>query len=190
MKSRTSVSILIFVFAALIMIVLPWHQGQADDSDTNRPKGKVIFEIGQEDKDYSGFQQFGFRGHPEYSCIVGVDCSTEAFPMYIYVAPLDEYVDDGVDCITIEFGLEQDYSEVVLRLARGGAETLVVMVDKKRTHVVTNTMLGSDENYVFGVYNLTLGELKKGNHTIQLTVADDGKGNRVFVWDALSLFAE
>ena len=190
MKTRPLVSILIFVFAALIMIVLPWGQVQADDSDTDPPKGKVIFEIGQEDKNQMEFQQFGFRGHQEYSCIVGVDCSTETFPMNLLVAPIDEYVDDAVDCITIEFGLEQDYSEVVLRLARAGAETLVVMVDKKRTHVVTNTMLGSDENYVFGVYNLTLGELKKGNHTIQLTVADDGKGNRGFVWDALSLFAE
>jgi hypothetical protein len=110
--------------------------------------------------------------------------------MHLYVAPIDEYRDDGVDCITIEFGLEQDYSEVVLRLARGGAETLVVIVDKKRTHIVTNTMLGSDENDVIGVYNLTLGELKKDNHTIQLTVADDGKGNRRFTWDALALFAD
>ena len=188
MKSRMLVRVL--VSAVLMMTILPWGQGQSDDADTSRPAGKVIFEFGQEDKDYSGFQQFGFRGHPEYRCRVGVDCSTETFPMNLLVAPMDEYVDDAVDCITIEFGLEQDYNEVMLRLARGGAETLVVMVDKKRTHIVTNTMLGSDENYVFGVYNLTLGELKKGNHTIQLTVADDGKGNRGFVWDALSLFAE
>ena len=63
-------------------------------------------------------------------------------------------------------------------------------VDKKRTHIVTNIMLGSDENYVVGVYNLMFGELKKGNHTIQLTVANDGKGNGDYSWDALSLFTE
>jgi len=51
-------------------------------------------------------------------------------------------------------------------------------------------MLGSDENYVVGVYNLMFGELKKGNHTIQLTVANDGKGNGDYSWDALSLFTE
>ncbi len=190
MKTSTLVLIVILVLTLLMMTISPWSSAESDDYNTNRPTGKVIFEFGQEDKSYSEFRLLGFRGRPEYRCRVGVDCSTETFPRNLLVAPMDEYVDDGVDCINIEFGLEQDYSEVVLRLARGGAETLVVMVDKKRTHIVTNTMLGSNEGYVFGVYNLMIGELKKGNHTIQLTVADDGKGNRGFTWDALSLFVE
>jgi hypothetical protein len=47
-----------------------------------------------------------------------------------------------------------------LRLARGGDETTVVKVDRKRTYLVTNTMLGSGENYHFGFSNLKLGALK------------------------------
>ncbi len=51
-------------------------------------------------------------------------------------------------------------------------------------------MLGISGGYGFGVYNLKLGALKKGEHRIELTVADDGKGNAQYQWDALSLIAE
>jgi hypothetical protein len=40
---------MILVSAVLIMTVSPWGQVQSDDADKNRPEGKVIFEIGQED---------------------------------------------------------------------------------------------------------------------------------------------
>jgi len=90
----------------------------------------------------------------------------------------------------INFRLEQTYNDVVLRLARGGDETTVVTIDGKRTYIVTNTMLGSGEGYRVGVYNLKLGTLKKGRHSIELTVEDDGKGNATYQWDALSLYAE
>ncbi len=189
MKTRMLVSILILDLALLIMIVMPWSQGQSDDSDTNRPDGKVIFEIGQEDKSDREFRSSGFRGHPEYRCRVGFNCSTEAFPKYLNQA-VDEYVDDGVELITIFFWLDKAYNNVVLRLARGGDETTVVKVDGKRKHLVTNTMLGSSEGYGVGVYNLKLGALKKGRHTIEMTVADDGKGNAMYQWDALALFAK
>ena len=159
-----------------------------EPSDTDQPV--VIFAIGQEDKNSNEFLQRGFQGRPEYRCRVGVDCSTETFPAYPYVAPMSQYSGDGVERITIRFKLDQTYNDVILRLARGGDETTVVTVDRKRTYHVTNTMLGSGENYQFGVYNLKLGALKKGNHTIEMTVADDGKGNAVFAWDALALFTE
>ena len=71
-----------------------------------------------------------------------------------------------------------------------GGETTVVRVDRRRTYLVTNTMLGSGEGYRVGVYNLKLGALKKGRHSIELTVEDDGKGNATYQWDALSLYAE
>jgi hypothetical protein len=99
------------------------------------------------------------------------------------------YADTEVKRITIIFTLDQDYSELVLRLVRGGRETTVVTVDAQQTYLVTNVMLGSDEDWVVGAYDLMLGALKKGTHTIQLTVADDGKGYGDFGWDALALFA-
>jgi hypothetical protein len=99
------------------------------------------------------------------------------------------YADEDVKRITITFTLDQDYSELALRLVRGGSETTVVTVDAQQTYLVTNVMLGSNEGWVVGSYYLMLGALKKGTHTIQLTVADDGKGNGHFGWDALALFA-
>ena len=160
----------------------------AAEPDTSRPVGKELFTIGQEDKSYFEFRSTGFRGQPEYTCRVEADCAAEAFPRWLYRAPRP-WTDDGVERITIIFTLDHDYNEVVLRLARAGAETAVVTVDGKRTHLVTNSMLGSNEDYVVGAYNLTLGALKKGTHTIQLTLADDGTGNDMHVWDAIALFA-
>ena len=49
-------------------------------------------------------------------------------------------------------------------------------------------MLGSGEGYRVGAYNLELGSLKKGVHSIEMSLADDGKGNNIYQWDALSLF--
>ena len=190
MKARALVSILILVLALLIMIVMPWSQGQSDDSDTNRPAGKVIFEIGQEDGSYSEFCQSGFRDQTEYSCRVGVDCLTESFPIRHYRAPINAYVDDGVEHIIIKFSLKQAYKNVLLRLARAGDETTVVTVDGKQMYSVTNVFLGSGDGYIVGVYNLQLGALEKGNHYIEMTVADDGMGNGRYSWDALALFAK
>ncbi len=195
MKTRTVVSILTLVLAVLIMTVSPWGQGRSDDSDTNRPDGKVIFAIGKEDKSDREFRSSGFKGHPEYRCRVGVDCSTKAFTRRLHRATpsgsyASRYADAGVERIIIKFSLEQAYNNVVLRLARAGSETTVVKVDGKQTHLVTNTMLGSGEGYNVGIYDLTLGALKKGRHTIKMTVADDGKGNAMYQWDALALFAE
>jgi hypothetical protein len=180
------------IVASLFLISLPvW--GQSAELETSRPVGKTLFAIGQEDKSELEFRRGGFKGHPEYTCRVGVDCSTEAFPSGMYLE--SEFTIAGVTYawgvtrITITFTLDQDYSEPVLRLARAGTETTVVTVDAQRTNLVTNTMLGSYDGGVFGTYDLPLGALSKGTHTIQFTVADDGKGNGHYVWDALALFA-
>jgi len=183
---QTKVSIGIAV--SLLLVTLPlWSRGQQESSDTDQPV--VIFAIGQEDKSDREFRSSGFTGITEYRCRVGVDCSTEAFPEYLNRAH-SGYADSGVERIIISFRLDQAYNNVILHLARGGDGTTVVTVDGKQTHLVTNTMLGSGEGYRVGVYNLALGALKKGRHTIEMTVADDGKGNATYQWDALSLYAE
>ena len=159
------------------------------DSDSSRPAGEVIFEFGQEDKSDREFRRSGLTGITEYRCRVGVDCSTEAFPEYLYLSE-SEYVQNGVERIVISFKLEQTYKDVILRLARGGDETTVVKVDRRKSYLVTNTMLGSTEGFHVGVCNLKLGALKRGEHHIELTVADDRKGNATYQWDALSLIAK
>ena len=151
--------------------------------------GKVIFEFGREDKSDLEFRFGGLTDITEYRCRVGVDCSTEAFPAYLNQAGFFAYADSSVEHIIISFELNRSYNDVILRLARGGDETTVVKVDQKETYLVTNTMLGSSEGYGVGVYNLKLGPLEKGEHRIDLTVADDGKGNALYQWDALVLIA-
>jgi hypothetical protein len=159
------------------------------DSDSSRPEGVVIFEFGKEDGSDREFRRSGLDGITEYRCRVGVDCSTEAFPEYLYQT-YSEYVHNGVERIVISFRLEQTYDDVILRLARGGDETTVVKVDRRKSYLVTNTMLGSTEGFHVGACNLKLGALKKGEHHIELTVADDGKGSASYQWDALSLIAK
>ena len=184
-----STGINIVVAVSLLLMTLPLEgRGQPEPSYTGQPV--EIFTIGQEDKSDSEFCSMGLTGITEYNCRVGVDCSTETFPAYLNRAGYSGYDYGGVERIIISFRLDQTYNDVILRLVRGGDETTVVTVDGKQTYLVTNTMLGSGEGYRIGVYNLTLGALKKGRHTIEMTVADDGKGNAVYQWDALALFAE
>ena len=189
MKTRILTSFPIYFMTVLIVTVSLWSYAKADNSDTEPPEGKVIFQIGQEDKKLE-FLTRGFTGIHEYMCTAGMNCIPTSFPARSYrmsAANIGDY--SGVAQITIEFKLKRYYNEVVLRLARWGAETTVVTVDGKETHHVTSNMLGSNED-VHGVYNLALGALSKGRHTILLTVAEDGKGNGRHSWDALVLFAD
>jgi hypothetical protein len=160
------------------------------DSDSSRPVGEVIFEFGREDKSDLEFRRIGLDDIIEYRCRVGVNCSTEAFPEYLSRVGYTGYAYASVERIIISFRLEQTYNDVILRLARGGDETTVVKVDRRKSYLVTNTMLGSTEGFHVGVCNLKLGALKRGEHGIELTVADDGKGNAIYQWDALSLIAK
>ena len=184
----TLVALSIGLLGLLTGCVTGYPEEAANDSDTSRPVGEVIFKFGREDKSDHEFRRSGLTDITEYRCRVGVDCSTEAFPEYLNRAGYG-YTLNGVERIIISFGLDQTYNDVTLRLARGGGETTVVKVDGRKTYLVTNTMLGSSEGYGVGVYNLKLGALKKGEHRIELTVADDEKGLG-YQWDALSLIAK
>jgi hypothetical protein len=147
----------------------------------DRPAGERIFAIGVEDKDDGEFRRSGFTGHSEYRCTVGADCKADAFLGRLHRAEVTEYArgyaDGGVQRVVIAFNLKRAYDAVVLRLARGGGETTIVTIDGTQTHWVTSKMLGSVEGYGVGAYNLMLGPLAAGGHTIQLTVADDQQGN-------------
>ena len=185
----TLVALSIGLLGLLTGCLSDFPEEDANDSNASGAVGEVIFEFGREDKSDFEFRRSGLRDITEYRCRVGVDCSTESFPQYLYQSN-SELAYSGVERIIISFKLDQTYNDVTLRLARGGDETTGVAVDRKRTYLVTNTMLGSGENYRVGVYNLKLGALKKGRHRIELTVADDGKGNGAFAWDALALIAK
>jgi hypothetical protein len=178
------------IAASMLLMVFALWGCQSAGTLVSVSESKVLFAIGQEDKSDREFRSSGFMGSTEYRCRVGVDCSTETFPAYLNRAGNTGYAYGGVERIIIVFRLDQAYNNVILRLARGGDETTVVRVDRRKTYLVTNQMLGSGEGYRVGVYNLKLGALKKGRHRIEMTVADDGKGNATYQWDALVLFSE
>ncbi len=180
------VRVLVTVMTLSVAITLAWSQAIADD-----PSGKVLFAIGQVDESHREFKGIGFSGIHDYRCAAGTDCVAESFPGSSYRMSAARTWDfSGVAQIIINFTLDQAYNNLVLRIARAGAETTVVTVDEKQNHRVTNTMLKSNEGFIHGAYDVGLGAFNKGTHTIQLTVADDGKGNGRHIWDAIVLVAE
>jgi hypothetical protein len=84
------------------------------ESATDRQYGKEIFATGIEGKSDHEFCTSGFSGHPESTCTVGVDCSTESFPQRLHrpqrSAYAKTYADAGVERITIKFSLEKAYN--------------------------------------------------------------------------------
>jgi hypothetical protein len=171
------------VVVALVVGVAASALGQAGERTT------LLFRVGKEDDSNREFAVRGFADSIEYTCTVGQDWPDAVFPGAMYRLPIAPFIDDGVGRVVIRFALGQAQDEIVLRLVRAGAETTVVTVDDLRQQLVTSAMLGSGENSVYGSYNLILGRMERGLHTIKLTIADDGKGNGRFAWDALSLLS-
>lgn len=182
------------VFTMLLSAALLFSFDQASWGGGQRESGhngtkKVILAIGKEDQSDAEFASNGFAGKDEYSCEVGVDCIASKFPQRHERKGNRNYDSNGVQRIYINFALDSTYGRVFLRLARAGGETTVVKLDDRKAAKVTNVMLGSDEGYHQGAYDLALGRIGKGKHTIELTVAFDGKGNGSYIWDAIELFA-
>lgn len=190
MKSKSKV--VIFLMAAVVLFggcattperyvppgYVPW------------PEGKVIFEIGYENRSWRYLLGTGFKDKSEYICRIGVDCSAETFPEGMHVVQADpQYEDTEVKRIVFLFTLRRNYEHIVFRISRAGAETSVVSVDGAEPILVTWQMLDSYEGSKFGCYNLYLGEMNKGEHEIVLSVADDGKGNGALGLDAIALIA-
>lgn len=176
------------VLATLLFSVAQASWGGGQRGSGHNGKKNVIFAIGKEDQSDAEFASSGFTGKDEYRCEVGVDCTANKFPQRHERQGNRDYDANGVQRIYINFVLDSTYRRVFLRLARAGGETTVVKVDSRKAAKVTSAMLGSNEGYQQGAYDLALGKLQKGKHTIELTVANDGKGNGSYIWDAIELF--
>jgi len=164
-------------------------EGIKEDLESQIVLARALFIIGVEDESWREFRNDGFEGQNVYSCVVGVNCSADNFPHYLHIFPDDPYYDQrGVMRIVISFTLDKLERDVVLRLARGGLETTEVTVDGGEKYLVTASMLGSNEGFIVGSYDLEIGSLEKGSHTIELAVAMDGKGGGSYEWDALVLY--
>jgi hypothetical protein len=187
-------------FFAVVMVLLLGCSTSPETIDKSarfgyvpRPDGKVIFEIGKEDKSWNDLRGTGFKDKSEYICRVGVDCSEETFPngMYLEHAFIawTAQTDNQVKRIVFLFTLRRKHRNLVLRIAREGVETTAVSINGAESMLVTSEMLGSADDLRYGAYNLYIGEMKKGVHEIILTVADDGKGMGSYALDAISLIA-
>ena len=151
----------------------------------------ILFAIGKEDGGRSEFQQSGSKDIHEYEYTVGMDSMTDGFPSHLYAtSKVSSWDSTAVESLKIIFNLSRSFEKVNLRLVRAGAETTIVKLNNKDTYEVTADMLGSYEHSAFGSYELNLGPLEKGIHNIEISVADDGKGNGRYGWDAIILIAQ
>jgi hypothetical protein len=173
------------LLALPMMIAAVMCSGQNKALSQAAKDGEVIFKIGKEDGSDKEFINYGWTGIEEYIFRVGVD-TDDKFPAELHLR--GAYSSYGVVTLKIAFSAKQSYDKVILRLVRGGDETSVVTVDKQQPCQVTSSMLGSGEGFRAGSYELDIGGLQKGEHTLMFTLLADGKGNGAYQWDALELF--
>ncbi len=145
---------------------------------------EVVFTIGKQNGSDGEFRSSGWRGTEEYTFRVGVD-TDDRFPAELHVR--GAYVSYGVSRLTVVFVAKKSYERAVLRLVRGGNETSVVTVDGTREYTITSAMLGSAEGFRAGSYDLDIGSIEEGEHSLVFTVLQDGRGNGTYQWDALTL---
>ena len=169
----------------MVLAGLAWPSGQ--------PDGNIVFAIGEVDKSCVEFYQGNFNNIR----FVTIDAAGEVDPRLMplrMIHPDGPYSPDRHDAaqeIVINFRLRRDASKLIFRIARGGDSDTLVTVDGETSYRVTDTMLGSAEGAVFGSYDLDLGPIQKGHHTLKLSMPDDGLGfNGSFRWDALVLIRE
>ena len=152
--------------------------------------GTIIFEIGIINESMSDFPANNFTGVDDYKCTVGVDCSTETFPVNMYKQPAPRLSDStGVAFVTIFFELNKSHENLIFRIVRAGSETTIVTLDDEKRFDVTSSMLGSDERRKYGSYDLSLGSLGQGTHSIHLAIGENNYGNGEYHWDALILIS-
>lgn len=160
---------------------------------SDQPDNHIVFAIGEVDKSPAEFYQGNFNNIR----FVTIDAAGEVDPRLMPVRmihPDGRYSPDRPDAaqeVVINFRLRRDASRLILRIARGGDSATLVTVDGATNYRVTDMMLGSAEGGVFGSYDLDLGPMQKGHHTIKLGMPDDGLGfNGSFRWDAIVLIRE
>jgi hypothetical protein len=163
----------------------------AEDVPVLEPDSQgAFFILGKEDGYRYGYRTSGWSLVDEHACIIGVDCHSKPFPSHLRTASGSmEWADTAVERVTITFQFGEGYDDVILRLVRAGAETIVVRLDDRDEINVTKSMMvpRTYEHSEFGAHDLMLGHLEAGMHTLQLSVAEDGEGNSRFGWDSIQL---
>ncbi len=173
------------LMALLMLMAAVMCSGQTKALSQAAKDGEVIFTVGTEDGSDREFRGHGWTGIEEYAFRAGLDADNK-FPAELHVRGV--YQSYGVVTLKVTFLAQRYYDKAILRLVRGGDETGVIAVDGLASYQVTSSMLGSGEGFRAGSYELDIGVLQKGEHTLTFTVLEDGKGNGSYQWDALELF--
>ncbi len=177
-----------YLVAVILVIAwanLAWTGGQSEDG--------VVFSIGEVDQSPLEFNNSEFANIRFVTINADGEVDPKLMPVRM-IHPDGHYSPDRSDAaqeVVISFRLKRDAKRLIFRLARGGDSSTSVTIDGETTYRVTDTMLGSAEGGVFGSYDLNLGPIPKGHHTLRLSMPDDGLGyNGSFRWDALVLIRE
>ena len=157
------------------------------------PPCDPIFSIGELDKLPFEFSGLSFGNVQE----VEIDADGMVDPNMIprrLIHPDGPYSPDRSDSareLLINFKITHEQNSIFLRLARSGDPDTLVKIDDSREYRVSADMLGSGEGGNYGVYDLPIGALERGNHTISLTIPDNGVGtDGSYSWDAVILCKE
>ena len=164
--------------------------GQQGPALTPGPDG-VIFTIGVEDKSRTEFAYNSWKGIDAFECTVGIDCTTENFPLRLYALwAAKDWDNSAVARDVINFNLGNDVPNAVFRVARFGSETSVVRVDGGEEIVIARDMMGvGSVEDGWGWFELPLADLEAGPHQIVLSVLDDKNGSGRHSLDAITLRA-
>ena len=150
--------------------------------------------IGTVDGTYTEFDTRGYVGIHEFECVAGLNCDPSSLPAFLYSRSTRERWDPAggaVERLTIRFVIDDSVNNTLLRITRAGSETLLISVDGGTTeHLVLASSIASREGGHTGTVELPLGKMKPGEHSIALSVPDDGLGNGSFFIDAIELVAE
>ena len=179
----------IFLFPIHFLI----NTNHASGASDVLPECTPIFSIGEVDKLPFEFTALSFEKVQE----VEIDVDGIVDPIMIprrLLHPDGPYSPDRSDAakeLLINFKITYEQNNIFLRLARSGDPDTLVKIDDSRKYRVSADMLGSGEGGNYGVYDLPIGTLDRGNHTISLKIPDNGVGtDGSYSWDAIILCKE
>ena len=144
-----------------------------------------FFCIENGNKDNYCFSPTGYKEIGDFIISIVPTSETVLLPFCLYNT--DNFQDDGVVQLVLNFALDKKYKMVWLEISRAGSETTIVKIDNRDQYLVTREMLGSSDGGIVGSYRLDLEALEAGDHILKFSVANDGKGNGGYHWQRIAL---
>ncbi len=143
---------------------------------------ETIWTIGTFNDSRSEFNHIDFDGVDTATYDADNDDASD-FPAFLYVSGYSgSWEEAGVHEVTINFSLDKDYWDVTLTYRKAGGETDEVSLDGGTPQTVT----GPGEN-ILQTYDLSLGNLSLGSHSIVIECVSEGTGEGAHTYDALEL---